>query len=671
MRKGDLVGDRYLLKEGPITGGRSEVWLAHDTVLGQDVALKRARVDDNSDRAFARLQDEARALAKFRRHENVVTLYDAVRIGEPPAARFWLVMEYASGGSLAGRPPISPREAASIGAQIAGALEVLHAGGVVHCDVKPGNIVLGDDETAKLTDLDAAYRLPGFATRTPNRGISYTPDYAAPEVVRGMPVPASDVFSLGATLYELALGHPTAEHHPGSDGDSPARRSATDAAPVRPDDETHVDGVDGVDDVDGVGVAAGGGAMSRLRSQGGLARLNGDVGPLRETLNAMLSAQPHDRPTAAEACQLLRRIAAEADQPPAPDTDADAGKRQAGKRRWRPTGRRSWMVGSAAVAVAVLATIVPLRLPFGDDDKSGEKDTAKGTSSQFTPPPAPRTASAARSVDPCGLVSTEKLSRFGEAHLDPAYGNFDRCDVLVTDGEGSEVDIKVDLSNDPPSDAAPPARRVGGVGVTELPAETGKCTRRLLPDGGARYSVYVTTHQIGDGPAPLCEMAETAATYAAQRLDEGDPPRRATQPAADSLSRQDACTLLDAEALSVVPGIDAGDPDVGYGNWECSWRSTTSKIIADLRFDRGLTSPTSTSRNTQLGGREAVVEPEADGSDTCRVRVVHRPYTDHNGRRATEQVHLLVTGPRPVNELCTMATDLATSAADELPPARA
>lgn len=141
-------------------------------------------------------------------------------------------------------------------------------------------------------------------------------------------------------------------------------------------------------------------------------------------------------------------------------------------------------------------------------------------------------------------------------------------------------------------------------------------------------------------------MAESAATYAA---------------------RQDAYTLLDAEALSVVPGVDAGDPDVGYGNWECGWRSTTGKIVADLRFDRGLTSPTSSGRNTRLGGREAVVEPETDGSDTCRVRVVHRPYTDHNGRRATEQVHLVVTGPQPVNELCTMTTDLATSATDELP----
>ncbi|MFF5720871.1 serine/threonine-protein kinase [Streptomyces buecherae] len=659
MRKGDLVGDRYLLKEGPITGGRSEVWLAHDTVLGQDVALKRARTDDNSDRAFARLRDEARALAKFRRHENVVTLYDVVRIDEPPAARFWLVMEYASGGSLAGRPPISPREAASIGAQIAGALEVLHAGGVVHCDVKPGNIVLGDDGTAKLTDLDAAYRLPGFATRTPNRGIAYTPDYAAPEVVQGMPVPASDVFSLGATLYELVLGYPTAEHPPGSDDDGPARRSATDAASVRPDDETHVGSVDGD------GGAAGGGVASRVRAQGGLARLNGDAGPLRETLGAMLSTQPHDRPTAAEVCRRLRQIAAEADQSPTPGAD----ERPAGKGRWKPAGGRRWLMGSAAAAVAVLATVVLLRLPFGDgdDDKGGEKAPDKGTSSQAAPQPAP----AARSVDPCGLLSTEKLSRFGDVYLDPAYGNFDRCDVIVTDGEDSEVDIKLDLSNDPPSDAGPPVRKVGQVGVTKLPDESDECTRRLLPGGGAQYSAYISARQNGDGPAPLCEMAEAAATYAALQLDKGSPPRRATQLPANSLSRQDACALLDGEALSVVPGVDASDPQVGYGNWECSWRSTTSDIITDLVFDRGLTSPSSTGRNTQLGGRQAVVEPKADGPESCRVRVVYRPYTDQNGRRATEHVHLVVRGPQPVNELCTMATDLATSAADELPPPRA
>ncbi|MFE6779548.1 protein kinase [Streptomyces sp. NPDC057702] len=743
MREGDLVGGRYLLKDGPITGGRSEVWLAHDTVLGQDVALKRARIDDHSARAFVRLRDEARALAKFRPHRNVVTLYDAVQIGQPPAVEYWLVMEYAAGGSLAGRDPICPREAAFIGAQIAGALTALHASGIVHCDVKPGNILLSGNGTAKLTDLDAAHRIPGFVTRTPNRGISYTPDYAAPEVVQGMPVPESDVFSLGATLYALLVGRPPLGDGSRSVGAGPrptgaddASRSDAGAAPVGPGDTTRVD------------EEPAGATRPWPRCQGDLARRDDTLGPLRETLDAMLATRPQERPTAAEACRRLERVVAIADQPdpePAPEpgstpasrrppgsepvyeaaseggTDvgseaepaaaAAAGTRSGGgsgpgagsgtgsgtgsgsgrevergsgpgpggqgagpdgedswRDRWRSAGRLRWLVPLATVAAAVLLVALTVPLPFGDDDRdangAGRREPSRPAPAQPDQPPA-------RDADPCALVRPQVLARYGDARLDPAYGNFDRCDVIVTDGADSTVDVKVDFSNDPPSDIAPPARSVGPVGVAELPPESDQCTRSLLPGGRSRFSVYVTAHQTDDGPAPLCEMADTAATYAARQLADGTPPPRTVQPAAESLAQLDACTLLDAQALSVVPGIDASDPDVGYGNWECDWRSTTSDIVTDVRFDRGQTSPTPHSRRTRLSGREAVIEPEGDGSDSCRVRVRHREFTDSNGRRAVEEVHLVVDGPQPVPKLCAMATRLATSAAAELPAPRA
>ncbi|GAA2403640.1 hypothetical protein GCM10010191_09010 [Actinomadura vinacea] len=149
------------------------------------------------------MRAEARALARFS-HPHVVTLYDAVR----EKGTSWLVLEYVPSGSLDRWPTIEPALAARIGAQIADALAALHAEGIVHCDIKPGNIVITENGSAKLTDFGAAYRVEGRETITPNAGIGYTRAFAAPEVVRRRPEPASDVFSLGATVYALVVGEP-------------------------------------------------------------------------------------------------------------------------------------------------------------------------------------------------------------------------------------------------------------------------------------------------------------------------------------------------------------------------------------------------------------------------------------------------------------------------------
>ncbi|PZG08579.1 serine/threonine protein kinase, partial [Nonomuraea aridisoli] len=199
------VDGRYRLVSSLARGWSGEVWLARDVELDREVVLKLLVPRDaaDADRAWA----EARALARLS-HPHVVTLYHAVRSGRPRGGPSWLVMEHAPGGSLEGRPAMPPVMTARIGAQIAGALAALHAEGIVHCDIKPGNIVVTGDGTAKLTDFGAAYRVGGSDTIPPNGAVSYTPDYAAPEVVRGQPCPKSDVFSLGATVYALLTGHP-------------------------------------------------------------------------------------------------------------------------------------------------------------------------------------------------------------------------------------------------------------------------------------------------------------------------------------------------------------------------------------------------------------------------------------------------------------------------------
>jgi serine/threonine protein kinase len=186
------------------------VWRARDERLQRLVAVKQLLVQPNlspraTDEARARALREARIAARLH-HPNAIVIYDvAEHEGEP-----CLVMEYLPSGSLAavlgecGCLPVP--EVASIGRQIASALAAAHAAQIVHRDVKPGNILITDDGTAKITDFGVS-RAAGDVTVTQTGMMAGTPAYLAPEVARGqVPTPASDVFSLGATLYASVEG---------------------------------------------------------------------------------------------------------------------------------------------------------------------------------------------------------------------------------------------------------------------------------------------------------------------------------------------------------------------------------------------------------------------------------------------------------------------------------
>ena len=221
---GRVLAGRYRVTARLGRGGMGVVWRAVDEVLGREVALKELRT--YADAATAeladlrtRMQREARAAARVR-HPGVIAVHDVTQHEGRPV----IVMELVDGTSLEdvlhGNGPLDPVYATSVGARVLDALGAAHEAGVLHRDVKPGNILLERTGRVVLTDFGiAAMEDPddGSATRLTGSGeLVGSLDYLAPERARGeQPGPASDVWSLGATLYAAV------------EGASPFRRTST------------------------------------------------------------------------------------------------------------------------------------------------------------------------------------------------------------------------------------------------------------------------------------------------------------------------------------------------------------------------------------------------------------------------------------------------------------
>ncbi|MER7115358.1 serine/threonine-protein kinase [Saccharomonospora azurea] len=211
--EGRLVAGRYRVIKRIGTGAMGAVWQAHDDVLHRTVAIKQLLLqpglDENeAEDARQRTMREGRIAARLH-HPNAITVFDVVMDdnGQP-----CLIMEYLPSTSLAQelqqRKTLPPVEVAKIGAQVAAALKEAHAVGIVHRDIKPGNILLAGNGTVKITDFGIS-RATDDVTVTKTGMIAGTPAYLAPEVaIGGDPGPESDVFSLGSTLYAAAEGQP-------------------------------------------------------------------------------------------------------------------------------------------------------------------------------------------------------------------------------------------------------------------------------------------------------------------------------------------------------------------------------------------------------------------------------------------------------------------------------
>jgi hypothetical protein len=208
---------RYRLEERIGAGSMGAVWRARDELLGRTVAVKQLLLqpgapgfdasDPEYEQARQRILREGRLAARLQ-HPHAISVFDAVVHDDAP----WLVMEYLEsrtlGAVLVDEGAMEPRQAADIASRAAAGLAAAHAAGIVHRDIKPGNILIGTDGIVKITDFGVS-RANDDVQLTRTGMIAGTPAFLSPEVARGeTPTAASDVFALGSTLYACVEGEP-------------------------------------------------------------------------------------------------------------------------------------------------------------------------------------------------------------------------------------------------------------------------------------------------------------------------------------------------------------------------------------------------------------------------------------------------------------------------------
>jgi serine/threonine protein kinase len=395
------IGGRYRLDRQLASGGMGTVWQGWDERLQRTVAIKKLHLQPGLSRAdrdvaVQRAMREGRITARLH-HPNAVQVFDVVDEGDSPC----LIMQYVPSRSLQDivrdHGPLPPADVARIGTQVAAALAAAHRAGIVHRDVKPGNVLIAEDGTAKITDFGISHAFDDV-TLTSTGMVTGTPAYLAPEVARGAESDfASDVYSLGATLYMAVEGktpfgneqNPMAILHRVASGDSePPTRSgpltpvlqtmmSADAA-RRP---SMVDVASTLPDIHAVSARPAASATTQF-----IAREQ----PAPDHTRAFAAPPPPQR---ADPPPVTPR-------PPNPSGDVPPDDRHP---------RRSWIPIAAALLVVALGVVLAVVL-LGSNGGSNNT-AATGSTTPVPSTSASRTSAATKSTSPSSAPRTSPSSR--------------------------------------------------------------------------------------------------------------------------------------------------------------------------------------------------------------------------------------------------------------------
>jgi serine/threonine protein kinase len=453
---GELIADRYELQELAGSGGMSSVYRAHDRLLERQVAIKVLHEQYSKDPEYVeRFRREAQAIARLS-HPNIVTVIDR---GEHEG-RQYIVFEHVAGENLKEAlqrlGPLPVGRALALAHQAARGLAFAHQHGVVHRDVKPHNVLIDTEGTAKVTDFGIARSVGREDGITETGTVLGTSDYLAPEQAAGQRVDAcSDQYSLGALLYELLAGDVP---YPAPNVVTAAMRHLNDPVPsirsVRPEISPRVDAV-----------------VRRA-----MAKRPEDRYPTTDALIAAL-----------EACILEERQEGAADdgqtevfERPSP---VSAGRRRGPRGlgvRWLGIALGLVLI-AAAVSIGILSTRDGDGLPIvGDDDNANPARVRIQALADYDPPAGggdgaehPETVSRATDGDPSTYWTTERYSDFEskdgvglvlETARQAAVGRL----VVRSDTPGFEAVVKAGSKADGPFEDVSKSAQVGTRTTFEL-----------------------------------------------------------------------------------------------------------------------------------------------------------------------------------------------------------
>lgn len=617
MDAGSVVFDRYRLEERIGKGGMGVVWRATDLLLDQTVALKRVSLagvdDEQAELTRERALREARLAARLRHQLHVVATYD-VRIDDGDV---WLVLEYLPSQSLAQilreRGPLDPGRVAQIGAQVADALAAAHTLGIEHRDVTPGNVLITDDGTAKLTDFGISH-LAGDTQLTQTGMICGTCAYLAPEVAKtGKSSPASDVFSLGSTLYAAIEGQP-----PFGTADN---------------------------------------ALQMLSIVGvGIVRPPTAAGAFTPLLMRLLELDPATRLDAATARDLLDEFATQVCTPARYSQTTPKPPR-----RWLP--RHPVTMALAGIAFTALTAGTAVMLGSDSDNALGPRVPALpstvGTIALTGDP---------RAADPCALIDLASLRQFGQPSINVS-ALLKGCKARIATPNG---DLGLSVFFDTPvasvADLGGTPQQLGGLTIVRqgnVPGDfyASACQNVLVLTD--RTQIYI----LASGPTPdPCAVAEVGTAIAVNALARDGISYR---PDRGSLfAGSDACAVLDGAALSRIAGLDSNIRSPGFANWSCTWgTSSTGSPRVFLLLQLSVAEPGSKDEPpAKIIADRRVWLDTASGNNNpekCAAFVEYRPA--RSATAVTEMVRIDVDAPVPADDLCAHVTELVKAAVAKLP----